>query len=223
MLGASDQFGVELANAGRAALRTGNYNLAMNRSYPVGNQDFAQLMNEAQRANPDIFIAFSYPGDTIAITEQARLLGFNPKVFYTAVGTAFPVFRDRFRENANGVMGIGGWNASSPALTNYLERHKAANGGREPDRWASSVTFASLEVLSQAITRAGSLDRAAVIAEMDKGNFQTIVGRVDFPEKIRRDTWWVGQWQDGEFHGVAPADMAGAKVPVIPKPAWRTA
>lgn len=223
MLGASDQFGVELTNAARNAFRAGGFNLVMDRSYPVGNQDFAPLVSEAQRANPDILAAFSYPGDTIAITEQSRLLNFNPKVFYTAVGTAFPVFRDRFKENAEGVMGIGGWNADSPALRDYLARHRAAHNGREPDRWASSVTFASLEVLAQAITRAGTTDRAAVIAEMDKGGFQTIVGQINFVDKVRRDTWWVGQWQGGEFYGIAPANMEGARKPIFPKPNWRSA
>lgn len=223
LLGASDQFGVEMTNAARTAFKAGGFNLAMDRNYPVGNQDFAALVSEAQRANPDILAAFSYPGDTIAITEQARLLNFNPKVFYTAVGTAFPVYRDRFKENAEGVMGIGGWNADSPKLKDYLARHKAANGGREPDRWGSSVTFASLEVLGQAITRARTTDRAAVITEMEKGGFETVVGRIDFVERLRKDTWWVGQWQGGEFHGIAPAEMSGAKKLIFPKPAWRAA
>ena len=39
--------------------------------------------------NADAFVAFSYLPDTLAITEQAQLLKFNPKVFYVGVGTAF--------------------------------------------------------------------------------------------------------------------------------------
>ena len=36
----------------------------------------------------DTFVAFSYPPDTIGLTDAAKVLGYNPKVFYTAVGTA---------------------------------------------------------------------------------------------------------------------------------------
>ena len=42
------------------------------------------------------------------------MLNYNPKVFFTAVGTAFPLFKGRFKENAEGMMGTGGLNADSP-------------------------------------------------------------------------------------------------------------
>jgi branched-chain amino acid transport system substrate-binding protein len=32
--------------------------------------------------------------------------------------------------------------------------------------------------------------------------------------------WWVGQWQDGEFYGIAPAGNEGARTAIVPKPAW---
>jgi hypothetical protein len=52
-------------------------------------------------------------------------------------------------------MGIGGSNADLPSLKKYIEHHKAVVG-REPDRWASPVTYASLQVLQQAIEKVGS-------------------------------------------------------------------
>jgi branched-chain amino acid transport system substrate-binding protein len=33
--------------------------------------------------------------------------------------------------------------------------------------------------------------------------------------------WWVGQWQGGEFVGLAPTKYEGAKPPLFPKPAWK--
>ena len=48
-------------------------------------------------ANADTFVAFSYPPDTIAITDAAKVLNYNPKVFYTGVGTAFPLFKAEVR------------------------------------------------------------------------------------------------------------------------------
>jgi len=114
-----------------------------------------------KQLNPDIFVAFSYPPDTMAITEQARALNFNPKVFYTAVGTAFPMYKQRFGTDAEGVMGIGGWNPDAPESKAYFKRHVAVTG-QEPDRWASPITYASLQMLQQAIERVGKIDRAAV-------------------------------------------------------------
>jgi branched-chain amino acid transport system substrate-binding protein len=30
----------------------------------------------------------------------------------------------------------------------------------------------------------------------------------------------VGQWQNGQFVGIAPTDLPGAKPIIFPKPAW---
>lgn len=219
LVSVQDQFGIELLNAGRAALNRAGFRLVMDRQYPLGQQDLAPLIAEAARANPEIFIAFSYPPDTLAITEQARIAGFNPKIFYTAVGTAFPLFRQRFGANAEGVLGIGGVDASSAKIREYVARHTQVVG-RPPDGWASPVTYASLEVLEQAIAQVG-LDRPALIRAIGGGNFETIVGSIRMESNQRIPQPWVGQWQGESFVAVGGA---GTLQPVqFPKPAWRPA
>lgn len=223
MVSIADGFGIDLSAAARPALAAAKFKLAYDKTYPVGTQDLGPIVNEVKALNPDMFIAFSYPPDTIAITEQARISGFNPKVYYTGVGTAFPLFKQKFAANAEGVMGIGGWSGDSPAIKDYLARHKAsAANGAEPDRWASAVTFASLQMLQQAIERVGKVDRAAVIKDLQTGSFDTVIGKVKFENNMPTNYWWVGQWQGGEFYGVAPSGNAGARQPILPKPAWKT-
>jgi len=121
-------------------------------------------------------------------------------------------------ENVAGVMSLGGIDVSSPAIADYFKRHEAAVG-QLPDSWASSVTYASLQVLQQAIERKG-LDRDAVAAEIASGAFDTILGKVRMQDNQLRTLWWAGQWQDGAFVGIAPGDKTGARSPVVPKPAW---
>lgn len=220
MVSVSDQFGIELSTAARDALKKGGFELVYDKSYPAGTQDVQPLLKDAMAANPDVFAAFSYPPDTLGLTDTAKVLGFNPKVFFVGVGTAFPVFKQRFGANADGVLGIGGWNADSPALKDYFKRHVEALG-REPDRWASPITYASLQVLQQAIERVGKLDREAVIKEIGSGSFETIIGPVKLEGGLLKQVWSVGQWQGGEFYGVAPATMSGARAVTVPKPAWK--
>ena len=62
----------------------------------------------------------------------AKVLNFNPKVFFVGVGTAFPLYKQRFGANADGVMGIGGWNADSPALKDYFKRHHGGRSAASP-------------------------------------------------------------------------------------------
>jgi branched-chain amino acid transport system substrate-binding protein len=107
------------------------------------------------------------------------------------------------------------------AIKDYLARHKAsAANGAEPDRWASAVTYASLQMLQQAIERVGKVDRAAVIKDLQTGTFDTVIGKVKLENNMPTRYWWVGQWQDGEFYGIAPAKNEGARTAIVPKPAW---
>ena len=73
-------------------------------------------------------------------------------------------------------MGIGGWNPDAPGAKDYFKRHVAATG-QEPDRWASPITYASLQMLQQAIERVGKIDRAAVIKELQTGRSRPSWGR----------------------------------------------
>ena len=221
MASVADGFGIDLSGAARPALTKAKFKLVYDKTYPVGTQDLGPIINEAKGLNPDVFIAFSYPPDTLALTEQSRIASFNPKIFYTGVGTAFPLFKQKFGANADGVMGIGGWNGDSPAVKDYIARHKEANGGKEPDRWASAVTYAGLQMLQQAIERVGKIDRAAVIKDLQTGTFETVLGKIKLENNMPTNSWWVGQWQNGEFHGVAPASNEGASAAVVPKPVWK--
>ena len=220
MLSVADQLGIGLAKAARRALKKDGFDLVYDRAYPVELRDMLAIMTEVKQLNPDSFVAFSYPPDTILITQQARGLAFNPKVFYSAVGTAFPLYKQRFGADVEGVMGMGGWNADAPESKAYLKRHVDLTG-QEPDRWASPITYASLQMLQQAIERVGRIDRAAVIKELQTGTFETILGSVKLESNLFTENWWVGQWQNGEFHGIAPATLPGARPILFPKPAWR--
>jgi len=222
LVAVADGFGIELSNGMRPALQRAGFRLSYDRSYPVGTQDMAPILAEAARGNPDVFVACSYPPDTLALTEQARVSSFNPKVFYTGVGTAFPLYKQRFGANIEGVMGVGGVDAGTPRFQDYLRRH-VASAGREPDRWASAITFASLQMLQQAIERVGRIDRAAVIRDLQTGSFDTVIGSVKLQNNLLTDVWQVGQWQGGEFHGLMPAAKEGARAAIVPKPAWRAA
>ena len=219
MIAVADGFGIELSNAGRDALEERDFELVYDKTYPLGSQDLATIVNEIKSLGADTFVAFSYPPGTLGLTEQARVLQFNPKIFYAGVGTAFPLYKDRFGADAQGVVSLGGASETDPKIADYIERH-VAFAGREPDRWASLVNWASLQSLQQAIERAGSTDREAVNAELAKGGFNTILGTYKPGDQ---NFWQVGQWQDGKFVGIAPTDMEGAHDLVFPKPDWKGA
>ncbi len=219
MTSIADGFGIELSTAGKMALEKAGFKIVYNETYPIGTQDLSPIVSEAKAANPDVFIAFSYPPDTLGITEQARVLGFNPKVFYAGVGTAFPLFKQRFGAAIEGVVSLGGIDATSQPVKDYIARHTQITG-KVPDRWASLVTYAGLQVLGQAIEKAGSVDRAAVAKLIAEGTYSTILGEVSLKDHVMPNVWRVGQWQQGEFVGLVPQSWPNAGQMLFPKPDW---
>ena len=180
--GISDSFGIELAGAARKIADELDFELVYDKSYPVSTQDFTLILSEIKALEPDVFLAFSYPPDTLTMTEQAKIQGFNPPVYFTSIGTAFPLFLEKYGANAEGVMGVGGVNGESDLIKDYIGRHKKF-AGFEPDRCTGPLTYASLEILEQAIERVG-LDREKIIAEMQTGSFKTILGDVTFKDNM---------------------------------------
>ncbi len=214
----ADGFGIDLIKGARPAFEEAGFELVYDESYPLGTSDFAAIMSEAQASGADSFVAFSYPPGSFGMTKTAQAMGYNPAVFYISVGGAFPIYPGIAGGKAEGVMAIGGVDASSDAIKGYFAAHTAA-AGNPPDSWASAITYASLEMLEQAVARVG-LDHAALAGELSTGTFETVIGAVKLEDNQLRDLWTVGQWQDGSFRAVSPADRAGASDPIIPKPEW---
>jgi branched-chain amino acid transport system substrate-binding protein len=216
-----DLFGLENYAALKIALRDTGISLLEDKSYPLGVKDLSPVLRSMKDRNPDAFVGLTYPPDTILASRQSREIGFNPKLFYASVGTAFQLYRNVMQANAEGVLGMGSWNAkTSPGAKAYFDAHVAKFGAqKEPDRWASGATWAGLEILTAAIGRVG-LDRKAIRDFVAGGEHSTILGRIRFSGSENVGTpGSVSQWQKGEFEVVWPRSIATAPL-VAPKPAW---
>lgn len=219
MVNVADAFGIELAEAARPIFKKVGLEIVYDKSYPLGTQDLSPIVKGAKAVNPDAFVAWSYPPDTFAITEQSKIENFNVKAFYTGVGTPFPGYVGKFGKSAEGIMGPGGVDADSPEKKAYFAAHLKVTG-KPADYWASPVTYASLQVLEQAIEGAGGTDRKAVSDYIKSGTFKTVMGTWKFNNQSIDRYWTVGQWQNGVFVGVAATGgLAGAKAPIV-KTGW---
>ncbi len=216
-----DLFGLENYAALKVAVQGTGINMVEDKSYPGGVKDLSPVLRSMKDKNPDAFVALSYPPDTILASRQSKEIGFNPKFFYASVGTAFQLYRNVMGASAEGVLGMGSWNSkTSPGAKAYFDAHvKKFGAQKEPDRWASGATWASLEILTNAVARAG-LDRKAIRDYVAGTEHNTILGKIRFVGSENVGTpGTVSQWQKGEFEVVWP--KANATAPLNPaKPAW---
>lgn len=215
-----DLFGLENIAALNLALKGRGIEMIERKSYPLGVKDLSPVLRAIKDRSPDAFVGITYPPDTILVSRQSREIGFNPKLFYASVGTAFQLYRNVMGPGADGVLGMGSWNAkTSPGAKAYFEAH-AKRFGKEPDRWASGHAWAGLEILQQAVARVG-LDRKALRDHIARTEFPTIIGPVKFAGSENASVpGTVGQWIGGEFEVVWPANRATAKLET-PKPNWK--
>ena len=213
-------FGLENLGALETALKAKSIEIVDKKSYPLGVKDLSPVLRDFKAKNPDAFVGITYPPDTFLVTGQAKEVGFNPKVFFAAVGTAFPVYKARMGETVEGVMGIGTWNPrTNPAAKSYFDAH-VAKFQKEPDRWASAHAWAGLQILQQSVEKVG-LDRKAIREYIASTEFDTIIGKIRFKDGENVSTpGIVSQWQKGEFEVVWPSDRATAPA-LFPKPAWK--
>jgi branched-chain amino acid transport system substrate-binding protein len=217
-----DLFGLENFAAFKVALQGSGINLVEDKSYPGGVKDLSPVLRSMKDKNPDAFVGFTYPPDTILASKQAKEVGFNPKFFYASVGTAFQLYKNVMTPaGAEGVLGMGSWNSkTSPGAKAYFDAHTKKFGGKEPDRWASGACWAGLEILTAAVAKHG-LDRKAIRDFVAGTTHKTIIGDIRFTGSENTATLGtVSQWQNGEFEVVWPEKLATAKLNPA-KPAWK--
>ncbi len=214
-------FGLENYAAFKVALQGSGLQMVEDKSFPTGSKDLSPVLRAIKDKNPDAFVGFTYPPDTILASRQSKEIGFNPKFFYTSVGTAFPLYRNVMQAGAEGVLGMGSWNSkTSPGAKAFFDAHvKKFGAQKEPDRWASGATWAGLEILTAAVAKVG-LDRKAIRDYVATGEHDTLLGKIKFAGSENVGTpGTVGQWQKGEFEVVWP--KARATAPLLPaKPHW---
>ena len=215
-----DLFGLENFAAFKVALQGSGITMVEDKSYPGGVKDLSPVLRSMKDKNPDAFVGFTYPPDTILASRQAKEVGFNPKFFYASVGTAFQLYKNVMAANTEGVIGMGSWSVkTSPEAKAYFDAH-VKKFNKEPDRWASGHAWAGLQILQQAVEKVG-LDRKALREHIAKNEFQTILGGIRFQGSENASIpGTVSQWQGSDFEVVWPKDRATAQLNTA-KPAWK--
>jgi branched-chain amino acid transport system substrate-binding protein len=152
------------------------------------------------------------------LTEQMQVVNFNPKFMYVAIGGVFPTYKGKFGDKVNGILAYGGVDWNGPGVAEYRKAHRDFLN-RDSEAGAVNV-YAGLQVVQQAIEQVGEIDRKKIRDVIASGKFQTVWGELSYKDQRNANPWAVGQWQNGEIVGLYPADKAGAKPLLFPKPAW---
>ena len=202
--------------------------IVLEKDYPMEVTDLADVLVEVKNLNVDALIVGSITTDMILIIKQAREIGLDPKFLYFWVGPGVTGFFDMYADGAaEGITGLSWWDQSGPGpgsaefFDKYVERW-----GTTPDMTDVPLHQAGVQIIEQAIAKAGSLDWEKINNVIATEEFITIMGPVRFGADHVSYTGISGtsgsgiaQALNNEIRLIWPPEYASAEFQ-YPKPSW---
>ncbi len=216
------EFALDFVKPLRPALQQAGFEIVYDQGYPMEISDMQSIVTEIMRLEPDAVVGITYPNDTMLYVPPMKVLGYNPKLLFLANGANYYIFYSTYKDDAEGVMGLGGIDVRNKELVDYYKRFKQFTND-EADRWGGHVYYMVGQVIQQALERVGKVDRKAIGEEIKNGTFQTIMGPVKLTGNAFLGNWLIGQWQRQplEYVALMPRDRSGVE-PLVPKPNWKS-
>ena len=177
--------------------------------YAVGAKDFSDIILKAKGAGAEMLLAVPTPPDGMAIVKQLQELDFAPKASFFFRAPDPPVW-SRNLGKAGDYMSFGpGWHhaVKYPGVAELNEAHQKRTG--RPADPAVGPSYACVQLLADAIQRAGSLDKSKIRDAMAASNMMTVVGPVRFnPDGTSPVRAVLVQWLQGRQELVWPKEFA---------------
>ncbi|HUJ68163.1 MAG TPA: amino acid ABC transporter substrate-binding protein [Syntrophorhabdales bacterium] len=194
------------------------YNIMVEGTFPVGTNEFGDMIRRAKEAGADIVIAQMLPPDTIALWKQMRSLGYKPKAAFFEKGGEPVEWWEANGQAAQGTMTAGFWHPALPypGAKEHKERFEKDKGMAYSQHIADWYTAG--RVMLDAIENAASLDPKAINDAMGKTNKTYEAGPVKYDkDHVFRMPCYMLQWQNGKVEIVYPQKLATAKL-IYPLP-----
>ena len=198
--------------------KAGGYSVLQNSSFPVDTQQFTTMIAQAKTTGADVVLVDAIPPQAIAIRKQMSAAGYTPKLLVMEKGAEPEQFAQALGKLADGVLVGGYWDPSFPypGAAELGKRFEAETKQTQSQHIADS--HAAAQVLLDAISAAGSLDREKINAAIGKTNKSYVIGPVKFDKSNTSPIpITVMQWQGGKSVVVWPKDRANGKL-IFPLP-----
>jgi branched-chain amino acid transport system substrate-binding protein len=223
VLGRDDIFPKSMAQGLSASAKAGGLDVVYDQLYAVGTMDHSASMSAIKAASPDWIYVTGYTQDLILARKQMADLGLKAPIITMVAGPAYKEYVDGLGPLANGVTstswwhhatnytGIGVWPTTAEFYKEFVAKEK-----EDPDYIHASCA-AAMDVIVNAMEKAGSTDKNKVRDELAKTDVMTFYGPVKFSANgmnAARDLPLI-QVQDKTIKVLAPADIKNGELKPI--------
>ena len=134
-------------------------------------RDFNNIALRIKQVNPDIVIPANYYNEYALLVRTMQQQKISPKAIYSVLGGAASSnkFVKEFPEAANGIIDCNHW--FNPRDKRSLELKKRVEAQGQFFSYEVFMTYTAMTLLADAIERAKSTDRAAIIDALSKSTF----------------------------------------------------
>ena len=228
-------FGTTQGKFANQFFKEAGFNIVLFEPFKSGTPDLSPLLTRVKSTQAEVLFWIGYFGDCMLLVKQSKEINYNPKLYAAStVWVGMPQFAEGLGKDSDYVVGIDLWtpDVRFPASKNYpvpfpsteewVKRY-TQKFSMEPNHW-SLVNYIGVEIIAQAIGRAGSLDLKEVNKEMRKTDTMTPMGPLNFkPSQFGGTQGFtdmiVFQWKNGKRVIVHPSMVATGTL-LYPTPQW---
>ena len=134
-------------------------------------RDFNNIALRIKQVNPDIVIPANYYNEYALLVRTMQQQKITPKAIYSVLGGAASSYKfvKEFPEAANGIIDCNHW--FNPRDKRSMELKKRVEAQGQFFSYEVFMTYTAMTLLADAIERAKSTDRAAIIDALSKSTF----------------------------------------------------
>jgi branched-chain amino acid transport system substrate-binding protein len=195
------------------------YEVVYHAEFPVGTTDFSQFIQEAKSSGAEVMIAQVIPPDAAALFKQMKSLDYQPKTAWPEKGGTVD-FPQGAGDAAEGASVFGWWSPTNGNVGGQAvyDANKAEFGD---GLGAQSVVaaYSMVQILADALTRAGSTDPDAIREALSQTkDLDTVWAPITIEENNRAVIPPTAvQWQGDSQVTVWPEDQAtGSLIAPVP-------
>jgi branched-chain amino acid transport system substrate-binding protein len=219
-----DPFVTGVMDGLKALLNDGGLNLVFDEVYAPETTDFSSIAVQVADLNPDLLVGGTVLEDSVAQIRAYQEAGYQPRGAFFTTGPSLPgPFREALGANTEGILSSISWFPEATEYQNadFVKAYIDMFGGSAGDIAEDSANaFTVGQVLQQAVENVQSIDNTALIEDLHKSTYKTVVGPLSFDEAGKpKGSFMLLQWQGDTFVIVGPPGREQAQ-PIWPKPEW---
>lgn len=157
--------------------------------FQQGLPDFTSIINQFKRNRVEVVTGVLAPPDLQNYLQQASQQGFKPKMYIIDKATGYPEPMNALGKAGENILSVNFWSPAYPGKSKFggytgqglVDAYESKTG----KQYIPPLGYddAAYDVLFDAIQRAGTTDRAAVVKALAATELDTVVGTVKFNEQ----------------------------------------